>query len=148
MVELDRFFPPKQNLCRLQPSVMHRRTLGTHNQGLTEEIPPPWSHEVIAEFKVEATGNSLVQEACDRRQLDLRGTGEGMVRHYAATVLFIKGIPDAITSKMTGHRSRELKRYHHLSPLFRQQTVELCSGLGGKASDTISGTAAISASPQ
>ncbi len=47
------------------------------------------------------------------------------LRHYATTVLFIKGIPDSIISKMTGHRSRELKRYQHLSPLFRQQTVEL-----------------------
>ncbi len=26
---------------------------------------------------------------------------------------------------MTGHRSRELTRYQHLSPLFRQQTVDL-----------------------
>jgi integrase len=47
------------------------------------------------------------------------------LRHYATTVLFIKGIPDSIISKMTGHRSRELKRYQHLSPLFRQQTVDL-----------------------
>jgi len=47
------------------------------------------------------------------------------LRHYATTVLFIKGIPDSIISKMTGHRSRELKRYQHLSPLFKQQTVEL-----------------------
>ena len=47
------------------------------------------------------------------------------LRHYATTILFIKGIPDSIIAKMTGHRSRELKRYQHLSPLFKQQTVEL-----------------------
>jgi integrase len=47
------------------------------------------------------------------------------LRHYATTVLFMKGIPDSIISKMTGHKSRELKRYQHLSPLFKQQTVEL-----------------------
>jgi len=47
------------------------------------------------------------------------------LRHYATTVLFIKGNPDSIISKMTGHSSRELKRYQHLSPLFKQQTVEL-----------------------
>ena len=47
------------------------------------------------------------------------------LRHYATTVLFMNGIPDSIISKMTGHRSRELKRYQHLSPLFKQQTVEL-----------------------
>ncbi len=37
----------------------------------------------------------------------------------------MKGIPDSMISKMTGHRSRELKRYQHLSPEFRKQTVEL-----------------------
>lgn len=47
------------------------------------------------------------------------------LRHYATTVLFMKGIPDSIISKMTGHKSRELKRYQHLSPVFKQQTVEL-----------------------
>jgi integrase len=39
------------------------------------------------------------------------------LRHYATTVLFISGIPDSIISKMTGHRSRELKRYQRLSSL-------------------------------
>jgi integrase len=38
------------------------------------------------------------------------------LRHYATTMLFMKGIPDVIISKMTGHLSRELKRYQHLSP--------------------------------
>ena len=47
------------------------------------------------------------------------------LRHYATTVLFMRGIPDPIISKMTGHKSRELKRYQHLSPLFKQQTVDL-----------------------
>ncbi len=62
------------------------------------------------------------------------------LRHYATTVLFMKGIPDSIISKMTGHRSRELKRYQHLTPLFKQQTVELIAQDLGKFSDTISGT--------
>ena len=35
---------------------------------------------------------------------------------------------DAIIRKMTGHRSEELKRYKHLSPAFKQQTVELIAG--------------------
>ena len=57
------------------------------------------------------------------------------LRHYATTVLFMKGIPDAIISKMTGHKSRELKRYQHLSPLFKQQTVELIAqDLSGNSS--------------
>ena len=36
-----------------------------------------------------------------------------------------KGGPGDIVRKSTGHRSRELERYQHLSPLFRAQTVDL-----------------------
>jgi hypothetical protein len=48
----------------------------------------------------------------------------------------MKGIPDSMIAKMTGHRSRELERYKHLSPEFKKQTVELIaneleSGLEG-----------------
>ena len=54
------------------------------------------------------------------------------------------GVPDAIIRKMTGHRSEELERYKHLSPSFRQQSVELIAGqLGeqlGKRISTFSGT--------
>jgi integrase len=50
------------------------------------------------------------------------------LRHFAATTLFLKGIPEAIISKMTGHKSRELKRYEHLSPILKKQTVELIEG--------------------
>jgi len=37
----------------------------------------------------------------------------------------MEGIPGDIVRKITGHRSRELERYQHLSPLFRAQTVDL-----------------------
>jgi hypothetical protein len=37
----------------------------------------------------------------------------------------MQGIPGDIVRKITGHRSRELERYHHLSPAFRAQTVGL-----------------------
>jgi integrase len=50
------------------------------------------------------------------------------LRHFVATVLFMKGVPDAMIAKVTGHRSRELKRYQHLSPEFRKQTVEMIAG--------------------
>ncbi len=43
-------------------------------------------------------------------------------------MLFIEGVADAIIRKMTGHRSEELERYKHLSPAFKQQTVELIAG--------------------
>jgi len=49
-------------------------------------------------------------------------------RHFATTILFIEGVADAIIRKMTGHRSEELERYKHLSPAFKQQTVELIAG--------------------
>ncbi len=58
------------------------------------------------------------------------------LRHFATTVLFMRGIPDPIISKMTGHKSRELKRYQHLSPLFKQQTVDLIAEELGNSTDT------------
>ena len=46
-------------------------------------------------------------------------------RHTATTILFLEGIPEPIIRKLTGHRSQELERYEHLSPLLNRQTVEL-----------------------
>jgi integrase len=55
------------------------------------------------------------------------------LRHFATTMLFIEGVPDAIIRKMTGHRSEELERYKHLSPSFKQQSTELIAGQLGMA---------------
>ncbi|SRR6266498_5388444 len=46
------------------------------------------------------------------------------LRHFATTVLFMDEIPDAMIAKMTGHRSRELRKYQHLNPEFKRLTVE------------------------
>jgi hypothetical protein len=46
------------------------------------------------------------------------------LRHLATTVLFMDEIPDAMIAKVTGHRSRELRKYQHVSPEFKRQTVE------------------------
>src|SRR5262245_25780866 len=35
------------------------------------------------------------------------------------------GVPDPIVRKITGHRSRELERYQHLTPEVRSLTVNL-----------------------
>jgi hypothetical protein len=43
----------------------------------------------------------------------------------ATTILFLEGVPEAIIRKLTGHRSRELERSEHLSPVLKRQTVEL-----------------------
>jgi integrase len=60
------------------------------------------------------------------------------LRHFATTVLFMEGIPDSMISKMTGHKSRELKRYQHLSSEFRKQTVDVIAGkLTGTITDTV-----------
>ena len=63
------------------------------------------------------------------------------LRHFATASLFMGEIPDTIIRKMTSHRSEELERYKHLSPSFRQQSVEL---IGGKISRQI---ATFSATP-
>jgi integrase len=46
-------------------------------------------------------------------------------RHFSASVLLGKGVPDNIIAKHTGHRSKALERYKHLFPALRQQTVQL-----------------------
>jgi integrase len=66
-----------------------------------------------------------------RRICDLAGVHDLRIhdlRHFATTMLFIEGVADAIIRKMTGHRSEELERYKHLSPAFKQLTVELIAG--------------------
>ncbi|MEJ2145463.1 MAG: site-specific integrase [Acidobacteriota bacterium] len=47
------------------------------------------------------------------------------LRHAGPSILLELGIADSIVRKVTGHRSRELERYQHLSPELRKQTVEL-----------------------
>ena len=52
--------------------------------------------------------------------------------------MFLRGIPEAIIRKLTGHRSRELERYEHLSPGLKRQTVELIAKvLTDTATDTV-----------
>jgi hypothetical protein len=64
------------------------------------------------------------------------------LHHFAATTLFLKGIPDGIISKMTGHKSPELKRYEHLSPTLKRQTVELIAAELGEFTDSATDTSA------
>jgi integrase len=46
------------------------------------------------------------------------------LRHLGVTILLLRGTPDAVAAKLTGHR-RLLERYQHLSPEFRKATVDL-----------------------
>jgi integrase len=61
------------------------------------------------------------QAACDRAGINRLRIHD--LRHTATRSLFLQGIPDAIIRQLTGHRSRELERYEHRSPLLKQQTV-------------------------
>jgi hypothetical protein len=55
----------------------------------------------------------------------------------ATTILFLSGIPEAIIRKLTGHRSREIERYEHLSPGLKNQTVDLIArALSGTSTAT------------
>src|ERR1700679_4133210 len=63
--------------------------------------------------------------ACKRAGKEFENLRIHDLRHMATTILFLRGIPEAIIRKLTGHRSRELERYEHLSPVLRRQTVEL-----------------------
>ena len=47
------------------------------------------------------------------------------LRHAGATILMTLGVPDPIVRKITGHRSRELERYQHLTPELRALPVNL-----------------------
>jgi len=47
------------------------------------------------------------------------------LRHAGTTILMTLGVPDPIVRKVTGHRSRELERYQHLTPELRALTVNL-----------------------
>jgi integrase len=59
------------------------------------------------------------------------------LRHLGPSIPLAQGVPDAVVSKITGHRSAALKRYQHLSDSFRKQTVDLiASVLAVPGSDT------------
>ncbi len=76
------------------------------------------------------------QAACERA--GIKNLRIHDLRHMATSILFLRGIPEAIIRKLTGHRSRELERYEHLSPVLKRQTVELIAKeLTGTATDTL-----------
>ena len=62
------------------------------------------------------------------------------LRHFAATTLVMRNIPDDTIRILTGHTSRELRRYQHVSPDRKNQTVELIASTlredGDSATDT------------
>jgi len=64
------------------------------------------------------------------------------LRHFATTLLFMDGVPDAIIRKMTGHTSQIMERYKHLDSSFANQSVEK---IGGRISTQIATNSATTA---
>jgi len=51
------------------------------------------------------------------------------LRHFAASTLTGAGIEDNINGLLTGHKSRELRRYQHLREELKRKTVDLIAGV-------------------
>jgi integrase len=51
------------------------------------------------------------------------------LRHFAASTLTGAGVEDNIISLLTGHKSRELRRYQHLREELKRKTVDLIAGV-------------------
>ena len=51
------------------------------------------------------------------------------LRHFAASTLTGAGVEDNIIGLLTGHKSRELRRYQHLREELKRKTVDLIAGV-------------------
>jgi len=60
-----------------------------------------------------------------RRTLGIKGLRIHDLRHAGPSVLMEHGVPDGVVKKLTGHRSKELERYQHLSPQTKELTVAI-----------------------
>ena len=83
-------------------SGVNRARASARSPPLTTAVAAPWTG---------SSGNAI----SGRRIHDLR--------HAGATILMTLGVPDPIVRTVTGHRSRELERYQHLTPELRALTV-------------------------
>ncbi len=76
------------------------------------------------------------REVC--RRVGVEGLRIHDLRHAGPSILLARGVPDGIVRKLTGHRSRELERYQHLSDELKRNTVELIAEeLFGAPSGTV-----------
>jgi len=62
------------------------------------------------------------------------------LRHFAASTLTGAGIEDNIIGLLTGHKSRELRRYQHLREELKRKTVDLIAGVLKEAEKNGKGT--------
>ena len=61
------------------------------------------------------------------------------LRHFAASTLTGAGIEDNIIGLLTGHKSRELRRYQHLREELKRKTVDLIAEVLKEAGRTEKG---------
>ena len=61
------------------------------------------------------------------------------LRHFAASTLTGAGVEDNIIGLLTGHKSRELRRYQHLREELKRRTVDLIAGVLKEASKSGNG---------
>src|SRR5580704_18828248 len=73
------------------------------------------------------------------------------LRHFAASTLTGAGIEDNIIGLLTGHKSRELRRYQHLREELKRKTVDLIAGYymeAGKNGKAASSSRLLHGAPQ
>ena len=75
-------------------------------------------HETLGHLRDEGLVDA-VDLGDDERGLTLTMDGRDLLDSH------LLGVPDPIVRKITGHRSRELERYQHLTPELRALTVNL-----------------------
>jgi len=63
------------------------------------------------------------RKAC--RKTGIKGLRIHDLRHAGPSILLERGVPEEIVRKLTGHRSKELERYQHLSEQTKQQTADI-----------------------
>ena len=63
------------------------------------------------------------RKAC--RETGIKGLRIHDLRHTGPSILLERGVPEEIVRKLTGHRSKELERYQHLSEQTKQQTADI-----------------------
>ena len=73
------------------------------------------------------------------------------LRHFATSTLTGAGIQDNIIGLLTGHKSRDLRRYQHLREELKRKTVDLIAGVlkeAGKNGKGASSSRLLHAAPQ
>jgi integrase len=70
------------------------------------------------------------------------------LRHFAASTLTGAGVEDNIIGLLTGHKSRELRRYQHLREELKRKTVDLIAGVLKDAGKEASGSRLLHGAPK